>query len=77
MKAKPTHPFSSRTFQRHQEHDLKHPCLVDVIITKQNKLPSFIDSYTYRAKVVNSLLTTAGIPLTCGSKALKDTAVRF
>jgi hypothetical protein len=36
---------SSRAFQRHQEHDLKHPSLVDLITTKQNKLPSFIDRY--------------------------------
>jgi hypothetical protein len=39
------HPSSSRAFQRHQEHDLKHPGLVDLIITKQNKLPSFMDRY--------------------------------
>jgi hypothetical protein len=47
---KPMHPSSSRAFQRHQEHDLKHPSLVDLITTKQNKtkqnkLPSFIDRY--------------------------------
>jgi hypothetical protein len=30
-------------FQRHQEQALKHPNLVDLITTKQNKLPSFID----------------------------------
>ncbi len=42
---KPMHPSSSRAFQRHQEHDLKHPNLVDLITTKQNKLPSFIDRY--------------------------------
>jgi hypothetical protein len=28
-----------------QEHDLKHPGLVDLITTKQNKLPSFIDRF--------------------------------
>jgi hypothetical protein len=39
------HPSVSRAFQRHQEHDLKHPSLVDLIITKQNKLPSFIDRF--------------------------------
>ncbi len=27
----------ARAFQRHQEHDLKHPRLVDLITTKQNK----------------------------------------
>jgi hypothetical protein len=31
-------PLSSlRAFQRHQEHDLKHPGSVDLITTKQNK----------------------------------------
>ncbi len=34
---------SSRAFQQHQEHDLKHPGSVDLITTKQNKQPSFID----------------------------------
>jgi hypothetical protein len=37
------HPFLLRAFQRHQERDLKHPGSVDLITTKQNKLPSFID----------------------------------
>jgi hypothetical protein len=36
-------PSFSKAFQTHQEHDLKHPGLVDLITTKQNKLPSFID----------------------------------
>jgi hypothetical protein len=36
-------PFSLRAFQRHQEHNLKHPSSVDLITTKQNKLSSFID----------------------------------
>jgi hypothetical protein len=42
----PSKPMRERAFQRHQEHDLKHPRLVDLITTKtlkQNKLPSFID----------------------------------
>jgi len=39
------HPSSLRAFQRQQEHDLKHPSLVDLITTKQNKLPSFIDRF--------------------------------
>jgi hypothetical protein len=30
------HPSYSRAFQRHQEYNLKHPSLVDLIITKQN-----------------------------------------
>jgi hypothetical protein len=42
---KPMHPSLSRAFQRHQEHDLKHPSSVDLIITKQNKLPYFIDRF--------------------------------
>jgi hypothetical protein len=29
---------------RHQEHNLKHPGLVDLITTKQNKLHSFLPS---------------------------------
>jgi hypothetical protein len=32
------HPSLLKAFQRHQEHDLKHLNLVDLIITKQNKL---------------------------------------
>jgi hypothetical protein len=42
-KSKPMQPSSLRAFQRQQEHNLKHPGLVDLIITKQNKLPSFVD----------------------------------
>ncbi len=43
---KPTHPSLSRAFQRHQEHDMKHPILViSTNKTKQNKLPSFIDRW--------------------------------
>ncbi len=39
---KPMHPSSSsRAFQRHQEHNLKHPSSMDLISTKQSKLPSF------------------------------------
>ncbi len=33
-------------FERDQEHNLKHPSLVDLVSTKQNKLPSFIDWYS-------------------------------
>jgi hypothetical protein len=36
-------PSSLRAFQRHQEHNLEHLGLVDLITTIQNKLPSFID----------------------------------
>jgi hypothetical protein len=45
---KPMHPSSLlRAFQRHQEHNLKHPGVVDLITIKQNKtnyLPSWIDN---------------------------------
>jgi hypothetical protein len=40
---KPMHPSSSRAFERHKEHDLKHPGSMNLINTKQNKLSSFID----------------------------------
>jgi hypothetical protein len=43
---KPMHSSLSRAFPKHQEHDLKHPGLVDLIITKLNKtnyLPSEVD----------------------------------
>jgi hypothetical protein len=40
---KPMHPSLSRAFPRHEEYGLKHPGSVDLITTKQNKLPSFID----------------------------------
>jgi len=36
---------SSRAFQKHQEHNLKDPPSMDLIPTKQNKLPSFIDRF--------------------------------
>jgi hypothetical protein len=39
----PMNPSLSKAFQRHQEHNLKHPGLVDLITTKENKVPSFID----------------------------------
>jgi len=34
---KPMHPSSSRSFQKHQEHNLKHLGLVGLITTKQIK----------------------------------------
>jgi hypothetical protein len=43
---KPLDPSLSRAFQRHQEHDLNNPGLLDSITTKQNKinyLPAWID----------------------------------
>jgi hypothetical protein len=48
---KPIHPSLSRALQKHQEHDLKHPGLVDLIIAKRNKtnyLPLEVDG---KAKV--------------------------
>jgi hypothetical protein len=41
------HPSLSRAFQRHQKHDLKHPNLVDLISTKQNKKITFLCAYIY------------------------------
>ncbi len=43
------HPSLSRAFQRHQEHNLKHPSLVDFISTKQNKKATFLQ-YIYILK---------------------------
>jgi hypothetical protein len=40
-RTKPMHPSSVRAFQRHQEHNLKHPGSVELITPK--KLLSFID----------------------------------
>ncbi len=56
---KPMHPSSSRALQRYQEHNLKHPALVDLITTKQNKLPSFID----RLFNCNDCLTCSYCPI--------------
>jgi len=55
---KTMHPSSLRAFQRHQEHNLKHPNLVDLITTKQNKpkqnkLPSFIDRWDEVIKILS------------------------
>jgi hypothetical protein len=41
------HPSSWRAFQRHQKHDLKHTSSVYLIVTEQNKQPSFIDRCSY------------------------------
>jgi hypothetical protein len=46
----PMHLSSLRALPRHQKHNLKYSGLVDLIATKQNKLPSFIDRYTFRLK---------------------------
>jgi len=40
---KPVHPSSLRAFQKHQEHDLKHPGSMYLITTKQNKLLSLVN----------------------------------
>jgi hypothetical protein len=47
MEPSPCTPPPSRAFQRHQEHNLKHPGSVDLITIKQNKLPSFTDRWFY------------------------------
>jgi hypothetical protein len=47
------HPSSLRAFQRQEEHDLKHPGLVDLITKKQNKtnyFPSWINRCTGEAQ---------------------------
>jgi hypothetical protein len=49
-----THPSLLRAFQRCQEHNLKHPSSVDLITTKQNKLPSFIDRYKERGENIST-----------------------
>jgi hypothetical protein len=45
---KPMHPSLSRGFQGDQEHDLKHPGLVDLTVTNKtkqtNNLPSYINN---------------------------------
>jgi hypothetical protein len=51
------HPSSSKAFQRHQEHNLKHPGLVDLTTTKQNKLPYFIDGYI-QMELISSVTVT-------------------
>jgi hypothetical protein len=51
------HTSSSRAFQIHQEHDLKHPGTVDLITTKQNKLPSFIDRIKTKTLACKHLVT--------------------
>ncbi len=46
---KPMHPSSLRAFQKHQEHNLKHPGLEDLILAKQL-------SYQITASVINQSL---------------------
>jgi hypothetical protein len=48
-------PFSLRAFQRHQEHDLKHPSLVDLVSMKQNKLSSLIDRLVWPVSLAEVL----------------------
>jgi len=45
MEPSPCIPSALRAFQRHQELNLKPSGSMDLITTKQNKLPSFIDKY--------------------------------
>jgi hypothetical protein len=54
-------PVFVRAFQRHQEHDVKHPGSVDFIITKQSKLPSFIDG----CELASNYVSSKKIPETC------------
>jgi hypothetical protein len=41
---KPMHPSSLRAFQRHQEHNLKHPSSVDLIVTNKTKQTNYLPS---------------------------------
>jgi hypothetical protein len=41
---KPMQPSSSKAFQRHQEHDLKHPGSVDLINTNKTKQANYLPS---------------------------------
>jgi hypothetical protein len=38
-------PYSLRAFQKYQELSVKRYDLGDVSVTKQNKIPCFIDKY--------------------------------
>ncbi len=65
---KPMHPTSSRAFQRHQEHDLKHPLLVDLITTKQNKTKqnktnqtTFVDRWSHNFRLGTCISVKKGI----------------
>jgi hypothetical protein len=51
---RPMHPSLLRAFQSYQKHNLKHPSSMDLIITKQNKLPSFIDRYKERGENIST-----------------------
>jgi hypothetical protein len=48
------HPSLLRAFQRYQEHNLKHPNSLDLITTKQNKLPSFKDRFKERSENIST-----------------------
>ncbi len=48
------HPYSLKTFQRHQEHDKTHHGLGDFNVTnKSNKLTYFIDKYWRFSKTIS------------------------
>jgi hypothetical protein len=74
------HPSSLRAFQRQQEHDLKHPSLVDLITTKQNKLPSFIDRFMFGGPCQWPYLTNLGkktLPMTSSRVFSLDKSILF
>jgi hypothetical protein len=56
-----------RAFQRHQEHDLEHPSSLDLITTKQNKIPSFMDIDTSSSEDAAKENPKLGIKLLWGS----------
>ncbi len=70
------HPSSSRAFQRDQELDLKHPGLVDLISTKQNKLPSFINRYAilfFKLFFISIFYSTFKMSINEGSSYIHET----
>jgi hypothetical protein len=63
--------LTSRAFQRLHGHDLKHPGSVDLVTTKQNKLPSFIDrSMDLQNQIHRKLMLTLDLELRL--KSLED-----
>jgi hypothetical protein len=57
------HPSLLRAFQRQQEHDLKYHSSLDLITTKQNKLPSFMDRYKSSSEDAGEVNPKLGIKL--------------
>ncbi len=61
---KPMHPCSSRAFQRHQEHDQKHPSLVDLITAKRSEASQFGGSHHCKTRQNKTGITnTLALPI--------------